>query len=262
MPPMKDVHLSAAEHLWDIDQVGVKGLSLPIKVRDRASGVQHTVAQVDLFVDLPAEFKGAHMSRFVEALEHWSGELDYASFRSLLADVAQRLAARRAVVRFDFPYFLRQDSPVSKSRGIMGYRAILVGRFEDGKLEFTLTAEVPVMTVCPCSKAICEEGAHSQRAVVRLSTRFRGFVWLEDLIEIAERAGSSPVYSLLKREDEKFVTEAGFRNPAFVEDVVRAAAQGLSGHPQIDWFRVEVESFESIHNHSAFACIERTVQRA
>ncbi|MCJ2163159.1 MULTISPECIES: GTP cyclohydrolase FolE2 [unclassified Pseudodesulfovibrio] len=253
---MEDVQKHQAAIAMPIDRVGVKGLRLPIIVRDRESGVQHTVAQVSLSVDLPAEFKGTHMSRFVEALEHWSGDLDYASFRTLLDDVVVRLQARSAHVRFVFPYFLRRRSPVSKANGLMDYTCRVDGYLKNGRLTFTLGADVPVMTVCPCSKAISEEGAHSQRAEVRIRTRFDGFVWLEDLIEIGERSGSSQVYSLLKREDEKFVTETSFANPTFVEDVVREAAKGLSEHPKINWYKVEVESFESIHNHSAFAIIE------
>jgi GTP cyclohydrolase I len=235
---MEDVQKQQADIAMPIDRVGVKGLRLPIIVRDRESGIQHTVAEVSLSVDLPAEFKGTHMSRFVEALEHWSGELDYNSFLTLLDDIVVRLQARSAHIRFVFPFFLRRKSPVSGANGMMDY-----------------TCRVD-MTVCPCSKAISDEGAHSQRAEVRIRTRFTGFLWLEDLIEIGEQAGSCQLYSLLKREDEKYVTERAFANPAFVEDVVRAAANGLDKHPKIHWYRVEVESFESIHNHSAFAVIE------
>ncbi len=253
---MEDVQRYHADIAMPIDRVGVKGLRLPIIVRDRESGTQHTVAEVSLSVDLPAEFKGTHMSRFVEALEYWSGDLDYTSFRSLLDDIVVRLQARSAHVRFVFPYFLRRRSPMSGASGLMDYTCRVDGLLKDGKLIFTLGADVPVMTVCPCSKAISDEGAHSQRAEVRIRTRFNGFVWLEDLIEIGEAAGSCPVYSLLKREDEKYVTETAFANPTFVEDVVRSAANGLSEHPQIHWYKVEVESFESIHNHSAFAVIE------
>ena len=253
---MEDVQRRQASIALPIDRVGVKGLKLPIVVRDRESGTQHTVAEVSLSVDLPAEFKGTHMSRFVEALEHWSGELDYPSFRTLLDDIIQRLQARSAHVRFEFPFFLRRTSPKSGASGLMDYACRVDGLLKDGKLTFTLGADVPVMTVCPCSKAISDEGAHSQRAEVRIRTRFDGFVWLEDLIEVGESAGSCKVYSLLKREDEKHVTETAFANPTFVEDVVREAARGLDELEQITWYEVEVESFESIHNHSAFAVIE------
>lgn len=259
---MEDVQKHPSPVPLAIDRVGVKDLRLPLLVRDKAAGVQHTVARVDLSVDLPAEFKGTHMSRFVEALEDWSEELDYASFRKLLADIAGRLAARTAHARFTFPYFLRQTSPVSGSKGLMGYTCHVLGEFRDGRLDFTLGVEVPVMTVCPCSLAISDVGAHSQRAMVRIQARFKGFLWLEDLIEIAQVAGSSPVYTLLKREDEKHVTETAFAHPTFVEDAVRTAAKGLTEHPQITWFKVEVESFESIHNHSAVAAIERALEKA
>jgi Uncharacterized conserved protein len=253
---MEDVQKHPAPVQMPIDRVGVKDLHLPLVVRDRQSGTQHTVARVDLAVDLPAAFKGTHMSRFVEALENWEEELSRASLEKLLSDISVRLEARRAYARFDFPYFLRQASPMSKAKGLMGYQCSVVGAYEDGRLDFTLVVDVPVMTVCPCSKAISDEGAHSQRSNVRIQAKFKGFLWLEDLIEIAEGSGSSPVYTLLKREDEKFVTEAAFAKPAFVEDVVRAAAKGLSEHPRITWFKVEVESFESIHGHSAQASIE------
>ncbi|NDV17859.1 GTP cyclohydrolase I FolE2 [Pseudodesulfovibrio sp. JC047] len=255
---MEDVQKQQATIAMPIDRVGVKGLRHPIIVRDKESGTQHTVADVSLSVDLPAEFKGTHMSRFVEALKHWSGDLDYTSFRTLLEDVVVRLQARSAHVRFVFPYFQHKRSPKSGASCLMDYTCRVDGYLKDGELRFTLGADVPVMTVCPCSLAISDQGAHSQRAEIRIRTRFHGFLWLEDLIEIGESAGSSPVYSLLKREDEKFVTESSFDNPMFVEDVVRAVAKGLSDHPQVDWYTVEVESFESIHNHSAFAVVNST----
>ena len=259
---MEDVQKHPATVQMPIDHVGVKDLRLPVVVRDRESGRQHTVARLDLSVDLPAAFKGTHMSRFVEALENWGEELSRSSMEKLLSDMAQRLEAQRSYARFDFLYFLRQSSPVSKAKGLMGYPCSVVGAWENGKLDFTLGVDVPVMTVCPCSKAISDEGAHSQRASVRILAKFKGFLWLEDLIEIAEGSGSSRVYTLLKREDEKYVTETAFANPAFVEDVVRTAAKGLSEHPRITWFRVEVEAFESIHGHSAQATIESPVHKA
>lgn len=264
-PFMQDVQSGPASVNMAIDRVGVKNLETPLLVKDRVSGTQHTVARVDLGADLPAAFKGTHMSRFVQALEEWSHGLDYKGVRALLLDVRQRLDARRAYVRFDFPFFLRKEAPVSRSPGLMSYQCHLTGELGDperspsseDKPRFLLGVDVPVMTVCPCSKAICDEGAHSQRAEVRLRCRFKGLLWLEELIEIAERSGSSQLYSLLKRGDEKYVTEAAFARPAFVEDVVRNAAHALENHPQVSWYAVEVESFESIHNHSAFAGIEK-----
>ncbi|GAB7024661.1 GTP cyclohydrolase FolE2 [Salidesulfovibrio brasiliensis] len=253
--PMQDVQRDPADIDMSIDRVGVKGLTMPLIVRHREKGIRHTVAKIDLSVDLPGVFKGTHMSRFIEALEGCE-EFDYNSFKGLLADIAERLEAQSAHCRFRFPYFLRQESPSSGASAMMDYDCQVDGELKDGKLTFTLGADVPVMTVCPCSKAISSEGAHSQRAIVRVRCRFTGFLWLEDIIAIAEKSASSPVYSLLKREDEKYVTEAAFANPCFVEDVVRNCAKGLAEHEQIEWFRVEVESFESIHNHSAFAVIQ------
>lgn len=256
---MEDVQSGPALFPLCIDRVGVKELHLPIVVRDRAHGSQHTVATVDMAVELPSEFKGTHMSRFVEALENWSEELNYQSMKRLLADVKERLGARRAYVLFKFPYFLRKEAPSSGSPGQVCYHCRLTGELGEEKPELMLEVDVPVMTVCPCSKAISREGAHSQRTVVRMAVRMTAFSWLEEFIEIAESAGSSPVYTLLKREDEKYVTEYAFAHPTFVEDVVRAAAQRLVEHPQVSWFRVEVESLESIHCHNAFACIEHGI---
>ncbi|WP_034603986.1 GTP cyclohydrolase FolE2 [Halodesulfovibrio aestuarii] len=239
-----------------IDSVGVKNLRVPLSVQDRASGAQHTVAQVEVGVDLPAAFKGTHMSRFVESLENFGEKLDYNSLKELLAQIQERLSARNAFISFTFPYFMTLSSPATKRNSRMDYEVTLTGALEENEMSCMLEVCVPVMTVCPCSKAISEEGAHSQRAEIRLQVNMNGFAWIEEFIEIANNAGSSPVYSLLKREDEKYVTEYAFANPTFVEDVVRAVAKQLSEHEKIDWYRVEVESFESIHNHSAYAVIE------
>lgn len=254
---MEDIQNTAAKVAMPIDRVGVRGLTLPLVVRDRKAGLQHTMAQVELSVDLPAHFKGTHMSRFIEALGDWSEGLDYNGFKNLLADITIRLEARRAHAKFLFPFCLRKSSPVSKKMAIMSYDCSVEGELENGELVFILGVKVPVMTVCPCSKAISNEGAHSQRAIVSIQTKSKGFVWIEDLIEIAEESGSSPVYSLLKREDEKLVTEQSFSNPTFVEDVVRNVADGLEKLPKVVWYKVDVESFESIHNHCAFASIEK-----
>jgi GTP cyclohydrolase I len=252
---MQDIQTHPAEVPVPIERVGVRGVSLPVVVRDRVAGRQHTVARVDLGVDLPADFKGTHMSRFIEALENFSEELDYQSLRRLLEDVRERLTARRAYICLEFPYFITKTAPDTGSVSRLRYDCRLTGELEQGGPEVSLEVDVPVMTVCPCSKAISAQGAHSQRALVRIAVRMNGFIWIEDFVDIAEAAGSSPVYTLLKRADEKFVTERAFANPAFVEDVVRVVAQSLAGHPLVASFRVEVESFESIHAHNAFARI-------
>lgn len=261
--PLLDMQNSPANVPMPIDRVGIKDFRLPLVVKDRDKGQQHTVALVDMGVDLPAAFKGTHMSRFVEALEHWrrqSGEeLDYASLKRLLEDVQKRLQAHRAYVRFRFIYFRQKKAPVSGSLAPVGYDCCFTGELTAGqdKLAFLLELEVPVTTVCPCSKAISEAGAHGQRAVVRLAIRMTRFEWLEDFIDLAEASGSAPVFSLLKRNDEKAVTEQAHAKAYFVEDVVRNVANGLCLHQNISWFRVEVESFESIHSHNAIASIER-----
>jgi GTP cyclohydrolase I len=259
---MRDIQSGPPDVALAVDRVGIKNFRLPLTVRDRVLGRQHTVADVELSVDLPARFKGTHMSRFVEALSGFTGELDLVSFKTLLADVRARLEAENAHLTLRFPYFLSKSSPASGATALMDYACQVSGEFVGGKFRQTLGVDVPVMTVCPCSLAISDQGAHSQRAVVSIRCRFSGFVWLEELVEIAEGAGSSPVYALLKREDEKYVTEQAFANPTFVEDVARRVASALHEHPKVTWFRVEVESFESIHNHSAFAGIEGRNDRA
>ena len=255
---MEDVQMTPASVPLGIDRVGVKQLHLPIVIRDRDNGRQHTTATVEISVDLPSRFKGTHMSRFVEALEHWNEDLTYESLKRLLEDVKNRLGARKAHVRLQFPYFVCRRAPATSTPGLMAYDCSFSVELAEGKPRFCVQVEVPVMTVCPCSKAISAEGAHSQRTLVRIAAHIRRFCWLEEFIDIAEAAGSSPAYTLLKREDEKHVTERAFAHPAFVEDVVRATALRLMEHAQVEHFRVEVESLESIHAHNAFACIEHT----
>lgn len=254
---MADVQNGPAGVPLSIDTVGVKNLKLPIMVSDRARGVQHTVALVDLGVELPGHFKGTHMSRFVEALEGWNEGLCYKAMRLLLEDIKARLDARKAYARFSFPYFIRKRAPASGVSGLMVYECTMTGELEDGKPEIFLEVTVPVMTVCPCSKAISCEGAHSQRTEIRISVHMNAFCWIEDLVAMGERAGSSPVYPLLKREDEKYVTEHAFAAPMFVEDVVRETARQLDEHPMVTSYAVEVESHESIHGHNAFARMSR-----
>ena len=256
---MEDVQSRRADVLMPIDSVGVRNLKRPILVSRREGGPSHSVATVELGVELPSSFKGTHMSRFVEALENWNEDLSYKSMKTLLEDIKQRLQARKAQVIIAFPFFLRRQSPVSGVSCTQGYECRVTGELGDGKPSLLLEMSVPVMTVCPCSKAISNEGAHSQRADVRISLRLKGFNWLEEFIDIAESSASSPTYPLLKREDEKHVTERAFAAPCFVEDVVRNVADKLESHPQVAWFRVEVESYESIHAHNAFAWIERTI---
>jgi len=247
-----------------INRVGIRHILTPLAVECRDGSVQHTVADIDLSVDLPAEFKGTHMSRFIESLQCWtehSDALDYMAMKNLLLEMKNRLSARRSHVLFRFPYFLKRNAPVSERQAIMPYKCTLEGELDSSdKLVFTLEVIVPVMTVCPCSKAISDEGAHAQRADIRIKVKMNGRIWIEELIDLAEKSGSSPVYTLLKREDEKFVTEHAFANPNFVEDVVRNVAVQLAVLPHAVTYAVEVESYESIHAHNAFAFIEGTCQ--
>ncbi len=240
-----------------IDRVGVKNLRFPVQVREKSGGCQHTIATVSLAVDLPQEFKGTHMSRFVEVLNSHGTSLDVRSIHAVPHELLTRLHASRAHVTYQFPYFIKKQAPISKGDGMMDYEV----RFEidatkDHGTDFILTVMVPVATLCPCSKAISDRGAHNQRGLVTYSVRFSKAIWIEDLIALVERSASCELYSLLKRTDEKFVTEKAYDNPVFVEDLVRNVAAQTYAQELITWFRVEAENFESIHNHNAYAMIE------
>jgi GTP cyclohydrolase I len=244
----------------DIDKVGVKNIRYPITVLDKANGVQQTVASVNMYVNLPHKFKGTHMSRFVEILNEFRGEINIKKFDNILDEMRKRLTAESAHLEIEFPYFIEKKAPVSRTPSLLEYRCCISGsRQKKKKNDIVLRVEVPITTVCPCSKEISEFGAHNQRGEVRVSIRFKKFVWIEDIIRLVENSASCDVYSILKRPDEKFVTEKAYQNPMFVEDVVRSLAEKLSNNPEITWFAVEAENFESIHNHSAYAFIERQV---
>ncbi|SHN69658.1 GTP cyclohydrolase FolE2 [Desulfovibrio litoralis] len=254
---MQDIQNSPSSVPIAIDRVGIKSLRVPIWIKDRSKGRQHSVATINLGADLPACKKGTHMSRLVEVIENWEEELDYSTLKKLLENIQQRLQAHKAYVSFMFPYFMSKLAPATQISGLMGYDCVLTGELtEHKKPVFTLTVIVPVMTVCPCSKAISDEGAHSQRALATVSVKQKGFAWIEEFIEIIESSASSQVYSILKRADEKTVTENAFASPCFVEDVVRNIALKLAEHKHVSWYKVEVESFESIHAHNAYAYIE------
>lgn len=241
-----------------IDKVGVKDIRYPIVVLDRKNKFQHTVASINMYVDLPHQFKGTHMSRFVEILNEHRGEVTVKNFPQILQTMKKKFSASTAHLEVEFPYFVEKTAPVSKSKGLMEYRCRYLGVLGEER-DFVLEVMVPVSTLCPCSKEISERGAHNQRGVVKVGVRFTGFVWIEEIIKVVEKSASSPVYSLLKRVDEKFVTEQAYDNPMFVEDVVREVAVRLGKMKKIKWFRVEAENWESIHNHSAYAFIERTL---
>jgi len=242
-----------------IDRVGVKGLRFPITISDKGGKSQPTIASVALTVDLAAHLKGTHMSRFVEVLHAEGTTLDVTSAQKVPLMLLDKLVAEKAHVTYQFPYFISKPAPVSGKAGLVDYEV----RFEivvdtKGGIDFTTTVLVPVATLCPCSKAISERGAHNQRGLVTFSVRTSEPVWIEDLIAIAESSASCELYSLLKRPDEKAVTERAFDNPVFVEDLVRNVAAQANANAAITWYHVEAENFESIHNHSAYAVIEKT----
>ncbi len=239
-----------------IDKVGVKDIRYPIVVLDKKNRFQHTIASINMYVDLPHQFKGTHMSRFIEILNEHRGEITVKRFPRILEEMKKRFNATTAHLEFDFPYFIEKAAPVSKSKGLMEYRCRYLGRLSDTR-DFVLEVMVPVSTLCPCSKEISDRGAHNQRGMVSVALRFDGFLWIEDIIKKVEGSASSPVYSLLKRVDEKYVTERSYDNPMFVEDVVREVAVNLGKIKAIRWFRIEAENWESIHNHSAYAFLER-----
>jgi GTP cyclohydrolase I len=239
-----------------IDQVGIKNLKYPIKVLDRKNGFQHTVATINMYVDLPHHSKGTHMSRFVELLHTFQFEVSLKTFGVILQEMKTILDAASSHVEMTFPYFIEKKAPVSQSPGLVNYTCNFVGTNDrQGRLDLVSEVIVPITSLCPCSKEISDAGAHNQRGEVRLQTRFNKFIWIEDMIDLVERSASCELYSVLKRVDEKFVTEKAYNNPKFVEDVVRDIAQELNSDDNIIWFSVSAENFESIHNHSAYASI-------
>ncbi len=240
-----------------IDRVGVKALRFPMQIRDKAHAVQHTVATAALTVDLPHRFKGTHMSRFVEVLNEFGPELHVENIAALLRELTVRLDSECAHVDFEFPFFIEKSAPVTGAVGMMDYTARFAATIEKGTVDFIVTVIVPVTTLCPCSKAISIHGAHNQRGHVTLSIRSAPPLWIEDMIRLVEDSASSELYSLLKRPDEKAVTERAYENPVFVEDLVRSVAARSDMDPGIAWYRIEAENFESIHNHNAYALIER-----
>ncbi|MBT4365536.1 MAG: GTP cyclohydrolase I FolE2 [Desulfobacterales bacterium] len=253
---MKDIQNQRDYRNIPIDKVGIKNLRYPITVLDRRNGFQQTVASINMYVDLPHESKGTHMSRFVEMLHEFRPEVSLKSFTLILEEMKTHLNAKSSHIEVIFPYFVEKEAPVSKSPGLMDYTCRLIGASSpEGKTDLVSEVVVPISSVCPCSKEISDGGAHNQRGRVTLSTRFKKFIWIEDMISIVEEAASCDVYSVLKRSDEKSVTERGYNNPKFVEDIVRDIAQPLYDDNNITWFSVSVENFESIHNHSAYACI-------
>jgi len=255
--PMHDKQNERDYRELRIDKVGVRGLRFPIQVKDKAHSSQNTVATIGMFVDLPKEFKGTHMSRFIEVLNAHGSVIHVNNITDILSAMQKKLNAKTAHLEIEFPYFLTKLSPVTEKAGVMDYTARFDATANGKEIDFVLTVKVGVTTLCPCSKAISEYGAHNQRGLVTLQIRSRESIWIEDLIAIIEGCASSELYALLKRQDEKAVTERAYENPVFVEDLVRNVALKLNAHPLVTWYKVEAENYESIHNHNAYASIEK-----
>lgn len=238
-----------------IDKVGIKDIQHPVKVSDRTTGEQHTVANFNMYVNLPHEFKGTHMSRFVEILNQHEREITVKSFHEMLGEMTERLDAESGYIEMRFPYFVNKEAPVSGVRSLMDYDVSFIGEITGDKTSMTVKVVVPVTSLCPCSKNISDYGAHNQRSHVTLTVKTDSFIWIEDLVDLVEDEASCQIYGLLKRPDEKYVTEHAYDNPKFVEDMVRDVAARLKADARIKAFMVESENFESIHNHSAYALI-------
>jgi GTP cyclohydrolase I len=253
---VEDVQGRADTRRIPIDRVGIKDIRHPVRVKDRSGGEQHTIATFNMYVSLPHNFKGTHMSRFVEVLHH-EREISVDSFRAMLSEMTGRLDAESGHIEMTFPYFVMKRAPVSGVESMMDYQASLIGEIIDGKANMCVKVVVPVTSLCPCSKKISDYGAHNQRSHVTIRARLAEHMWIEELIDIAESEASCELYGILKRPDEKYVTERAYDNPKFVEDMVRDVAVRLNKEPRIEAYVAESENFESIHNHSAYALIER-----
>ena len=253
---MKDVQNEPDHRNIDLIRVGIKGIKYPMNVLDRANKTQATVATVNMYVHLCHRFKGTHMSRFVEVLNEYCSDLNLGSFFEMLNRIKKSLDAPAANLEICFPYFIKKRAPISGVASMMEYTCKYVGEIDGADRKLFITVEVPVCTLCPCSKEISAKGAHNQRGIVSVTVRFKDFFWIEELIETVENSASSEVFALLKREDEKFITEQAYDRPMFVEDVVREVTDKLKRDSRFAAFSVEAENFESIHNHSAYAYTE------
>ncbi|GAB4357109.1 MAG: GTP cyclohydrolase FolE2 [Gammaproteobacteria bacterium] len=259
--PIADVQGSADTRRIPINRVGIKDIRHPVRVKDRSDGEQHTIANFNMYVNLPHNFKGTHMSRFVEILNRREKEISVESFKEMLAEMVEVLDAEAGHIEMNFPYFINKSAPVSRVQSLMDYDVTLTGEICRGEIATQIKVVVPATSLCPCSKKISERGAHNQRSHVTLQVKTRGFIWIEELIELVESQASCELFGLLKRPDEKYVTEKAYDNPKFVEDIVRDVAAQLNKDDRIAAYVVESENFESIHNHSAYAMIDHDKDR-
>ncbi len=253
---MKDIQDEKDFRNIPLDKVGVSNVIYPIRILDKQHGFQNTVSQIDMFVDLPHDYRGTHMSRFLEVLNENRTNMSINNLEHILDEIKTILKAKNAHITVKFPYFVLKKAPVSKSESYLSYDCAFIAS-KGENFDFILEVNTPIHTLCPCSKEISEFSAHNQRANAKVQARMNKLVWIEDIIEISEKAASSPLFSLLKREDEKFVTEHAYLNPRFVEDVVREISLALEKDDRITYYNIEVVSFESIHNHNAYASFTR-----
>ncbi|MDR0529739.1 MAG: GTP cyclohydrolase FolE2 [Zoogloeaceae bacterium] len=257
MPAIPDVQNLADTRRLAINKVGIKSVRYPVRVSDRHRGAQHTIANFNMYVSLPHNFKGTHMSRFVEILNSHEEEISVENFPAMLKEMMARLEAESGHIEMNFPYFINKSAPISEVKSLMDYDVTFLGDIERGKIATRLKVVVPVTSLCPCSKKISARGAHNQRSHVTLTVLANKFIWIEEIVQLVESQASCELYALLKRPDEKYVTERAYDNPKFVEDMVRDIAACLNADPRVVAYTVESENFESIHNHSAYALIER-----
>lgn len=254
---MVDVQGQKDERNIPLQKVGVKNLRYPVTVLDRQTGTQPTIARVDIFASLPHHYKGTHMSRFIEVFNNHYTDIQMPTFLDMLEEVREAVEAEAAYSEVSFPYFMKKQAPVTGQTSMMSYTCKYIGSVSNRERRFYVGIEAPVQTVCPCSREISSRGAHNQRGTVRVTVKLGPFFWIEDVIEIIEDSASSGLYTLLKREDERYVTETAYDNPVFVEDLVREVSTRIEKLDHFPWFSVEAENAESIHNHEAYAYVER-----
>ena len=255
--PIEDVQSRKDTRNIPINKVGIKDIRHPVRVLDRTGGEQNTIASFNMYVNLPHNFKGTHMSRFVEILNNHEREISVKSFKDMMEEMTQRLEAESGHIEMSFPYFVNKTAPVSGVQSLMDYDVTFIGEIIKGQHQMNIKVVVPVTSLCPCSKKISDYGAHNQRSHVTVNARVNDFVWIEEIIDMVEQEASCELYGLLKRPDEKHVTERAYNNPKFVEDMVRDVAAVLNKDERISAYIIESENFESIHNHSAYALIEK-----
>ena len=256
---MPDIQASHDSRNVAIDKVGVKHITYPITLKCPATGgEQHTVAQVNMYVGLPHHQKGTHMSRFLEVLNRHHGQIKSNQIMDVCHDMRERLEAEEAHLELRFPYFIHKEAPVTGTPGMLDIQ-VTFECTSNGADDFVMGVKVPATSLCPCSKEISDYGAHNQRCEMEVRVRFAPgkFMWIEELFDMVERVASTQVFAVLKRPDEKFVTEAAYNNPKFVEDIVRDLAIVLEAENRVVWYQVNSENFESIHNHNAYAFIEK-----